>query len=72
MQRDAILAFYSGPGLVPQLRSGSSQVLLMGGSQDRVIPVTTQTQAATQLVAANLAQVPDAGHVRQGRGWVFG
>lgn len=70
MQRDAILAFYTGPGLVPRLRNSSSQILLMAGSQDAVVPVATQTQAAAQLVAADLVQVPDAGHVRQPWWWV--
>lgn len=62
-QREAIDAFYAGPSLVPQLRNSSSQILLMAGSQDRVVPPSTQTQLAAQLIAAGLVQVPDAGHL---------
>lgn len=63
-KREAIDAFYTGPSLVPQLRNSSSQILLMAGSQDRVVPPATHTQLAAQLIAAGLVQVPDAGHVR--------
>ncbi|PRW51180.1 aminoacrylate hydrolase [Chlorella sorokiniana] len=62
-QREATDAFYTGPSLVPQLRNSSSQILLLAGGQDRVIPPTTQSQLAAQLLAANLVQVPDAGHL---------
>ena len=50
LQMDAILAFYTGPGL-------------LGGAQDAVVPPATQAQAATNMVAASLQEVPDAGHV---------
>lgn len=63
LQMDAILAFYTGPGLLGSLRSSTSQLLLLGGAQDAVVPPATQAQAATNMVAASLQEVPDAGHV---------
>ncbi|EFN56507.1 hypothetical protein CHLNCDRAFT_59646 [Chlorella variabilis] len=62
-QMDAILAFYTGPGLLGSLRSSTSQLLLLGGAQDAVVPPATQAQAATNMVAASLQEVPDAGHL---------
>lgn len=62
-QREAIDAFYEGPGLLPLLRSATTQLLLVNGAHDKVIPPASQTALAAVVPAASLLQVPDAGHV---------
>jgi len=73
VQEDALLAFFRGPGLLTPLRNSTNQLLLMGGSQDAVFPISTQVQGASSLLAAALLQVPDAGHVSAcpQAGWVM-